>query len=113
VTNGHICDRHNVTNFVILIHLGRHKKSQKELAKTRLLKLSKAIRIVTAFHRHKMESQMITIVTVTMRYLGAYYLVKKNVFLKTRHKTKPKRRLIYNLMTLSILAAIIWKPPDP
>jgi hypothetical protein len=48
----------------------RHKKSQKELAKTRLLKLSKTSRIVTAFSRHNTESQIVTIVTVTMRYLG-------------------------------------------
>jgi hypothetical protein len=52
------------------IKAGRHKNSQKELAKTRILKLSKTSRIVTAFSRHKMESQMVTIVTVTMRYLG-------------------------------------------
>jgi hypothetical protein len=52
------------------IKAGRHKKSEKELAKTRLLKLSKTSRIVTAFNRHKTETQMVTIVTVTMRYLG-------------------------------------------
>jgi hypothetical protein len=40
------------------------QKSQKELAKTRLLKLSKTTRIVTAFSRHKTESQMVTIFTV-------------------------------------------------
>jgi hypothetical protein len=52
------------------IKAGRHKKSQKELAKTRLLKLSKTSRIVTAFNRQITESQMVTIVTVTMQYLG-------------------------------------------
>jgi phosphorylcholine metabolism protein LicD len=62
VTNGYICDRHN-------IKAGRHKKSQKEQAKTRLLKLSKINRIVTALSHHNMESQMVRIVTVTMRYL--------------------------------------------
>jgi hypothetical protein len=36
------------------------------------LKLSKTSHIVTAFSRHKMESQMVTIVTVTMRYLGSH-----------------------------------------
>jgi hypothetical protein len=42
----------------------------KDLAKTRLLKLSKTSRILTAFTRHYTESQMVTIVTVTMRFLG-------------------------------------------
>jgi hypothetical protein len=54
------------------IKVGRHKKSQKELAKTRLLKLYKTSRIVTAFSRHNTESQMVTIVTVTMQYLGIF-----------------------------------------
>jgi hypothetical protein len=62
----------------------RLKKSQKELAKTRLLKISKTSRIVTAFNRHKTESQMVTIVTVTMRYLGA------NFFLPNPRKTNIK-----------------------
>jgi hypothetical protein len=61
------------------IKAGRHKKSQKELAKTSLLKLSKTSRIVTAFNRHKTESQIVTIVTVTMRYLGCFCaFVKKD-----------------------------------
>jgi hypothetical protein len=51
-----------------------HKKSQKKLTKTRLLKLSKTSRIVTAFSRQNTESQMVTIVTVTMRDLGSLLL---------------------------------------
>jgi hypothetical protein len=47
------------------IKADRHKKSQKELAKTRLLKLSKTSRILTALNRHITESQMVPIVTVT------------------------------------------------
>jgi hypothetical protein len=52
------------------IKAGRHKKSQKELAKTRLLKLSKTSHIVTTFSCHYTEKQMVTIVTATMRFLG-------------------------------------------
>jgi hypothetical protein len=58
------------------IKAGRHKKSQKELAKTRLLKLSKISRIVTAFNRHKTESQMVIIVTVTSGTWGMSWLSK-------------------------------------
>jgi hypothetical protein len=43
---------------------------QKKLVKTRGLKLSKTSRIVTAFSRQNTESQMVTIVTDTMWYLG-------------------------------------------
>jgi hypothetical protein len=57
------------------IKAGRHKKSQKELAKTS--------RIVVAFNRHKTVSQMVTIVTVTMRYLGegvfAFHTLMHNI----------------------------------
>jgi hypothetical protein len=58
VTNGHICDHHNVTDFVILKLAVT--KSLKKLAKTKLLKplkQSKTSRIVTAFNHHKPESQ--------------------------------------------------------
>jgi hypothetical protein len=45
----------------------RSKKVKKELAETRLLKLSKTSHIVTAFNRHNtLEWQMVAIVTVTM-----------------------------------------------
>jgi hypothetical protein len=57
-----------VTNGFCNIKAGRHKKSQKELAKTRLLKLSKTSR--HTFSCHKTESQMVTILTVTLWYLG-------------------------------------------
>jgi hypothetical protein len=62
------------------IKAGRHKKSQKELAKTRRSKLSKTSRIVTTFNRHKTESQMVTIVTVTLRYLGCVTFHTNPVF---------------------------------
>jgi hypothetical protein len=55
------------------------QKSQKELAKTRLLKLSKTSRILNAFSPHKTESQMVTIVTVTKRYLGKIELIINKV----------------------------------
>jgi hypothetical protein len=38
------------------IKAGRHRNSQKELAKTRLLKLSKTSRNVTAFSRHNVTN---------------------------------------------------------
>jgi hypothetical protein len=47
-----------VTDFLIYIKAGRHKKSQKELAKSILLKLSKTSRIVTAFSRHESEKKI-------------------------------------------------------
>jgi hypothetical protein len=81
---------------------GRHKKSQKELAKTRLLKLSKTSRIVTAFIGHKTESQMVTIVTVTMRYLGCDY---KDIFIlisRILHDVKNKKMCCVSARRISI-----------
>jgi hypothetical protein len=49
----------------IVTAFSRNKKPEKE----GLLKLSLTVFIVTAFNRHKTESQMVTIVTVTMRYI--------------------------------------------
>jgi hypothetical protein len=68
------------------IKAGRHKKSQKELAKTRFLKLSKTSRIVTAFSRHNTESQMVTIVTGTMRYRIALNKKMDNSTMTRRRK---------------------------
>jgi hypothetical protein len=45
------------------------KRKEKELAKTRLLKLSKTSCILMAFCRHNTESQKVKIVTVTMGYV--------------------------------------------
>jgi hypothetical protein len=72
--------------------------SQKE-TKTRLLKLSKTSRIVIAFSRHKMESQMVTIVTVTMRYLGSLYRYIENPVV-ARDETYSRVRLCILLILL-------------
>jgi hypothetical protein len=69
-----------------------HKKSQKELAKIRLLMLSKTSRIVSAFSRHNTESQMFTIVIVTMWYLGYKTnsrLVFSSIFSSNQSTEKP------------------------
>jgi hypothetical protein len=67
---------------------GRHKKYQKELAKTRLLKLSNTTHIVTAFSRHNTKSQMVKIVTVTMLCLGNLTLSLQKFILQFFQQTE-------------------------
>jgi hypothetical protein len=71
-------NRHKWSHGFFNIKAGRHKKSQKRLAKTTLLKLSKTSRIVTVFNRHNMESQMVAIVTVVLRLINGLTFPKKS-----------------------------------
>jgi hypothetical protein len=52
---------------------------------TRLLKLSTTSRIVTACNRHKTESQMVTIMTVTKQYLR-YFGRRQNIYYSNKQK---------------------------
>jgi hypothetical protein len=61
-----------INSLIYLFIYVEYAESTLKYVKTRISKLSKISHIVIAFSRHKKESQMDTIVTVTMRYLGSY-----------------------------------------
>jgi hypothetical protein len=55
---------------------------------------------MTVFNRHKTESQMVTIVTVTMRYLGKHLIICDNKLIwrqKSTNKIKNQLSIRFNL----------------